>query len=237
MSDIPRPHDNPPAELPLTAAIADPRIATDDPPMLIVYHGYGASERDLLPIAAECDPRLRIVSARAPIDLAPMGMPGGYAWFDLTFRPEGIDYDRASASRGAEIAGLFVHAAQQRWNTPPQRTFLLGFSQGAMMAHACLLDRRIDIAGAVCMSGRAVDEVFTPERDWNGLEGFPLFVSHGIHDDVIPISVGGRAIRKYYQDSPVELTYREYDAPHAIPQDNLDEVREWLDRRLSGLFA
>ncbi|MEM1165910.1 MAG: phospholipase [Planctomycetota bacterium] len=229
-----------PDTLPLHAVHAEPRTPSGAPPLLILFHGFGSHELDLFALKDHLDPRCRIVSARAPLDLAPAGMPGGYAWFELIFRPEGIDYDRDSADRGAELAGEFVRSAIEHFETPPERTFLCGFSQGAMMCHAIALapahaGGAARLGGIAALSGRAVDAVFTPDRDWRGLDGFPVFVAHGVHDDVIPIARGGRAIRDYYAGSPVELTYHEYDAAHTIPPDNLADLAAWLTAQIDTL--
>ena len=55
---------------------------------LVLLHGFGADEHDLLPIAHELDPRLRAVSLQAPLALA----QGGRAWFDLQQTPAGFAF-------------------------------------------------------------------------------------------------------------------------------------------------
>ncbi|MEM9083485.1 MAG: phospholipase, partial [Planctomycetota bacterium] len=143
------------ATLPLIFVEREPQSLTETPPLLVLLHGFGASEHDLIGLADELPSELHVVSARAPIDLADAGMPGGYAWFNLIFRPDGIAYDEDSAEEGAALARAFVRAAQERANASPERTFILGFSQGAMMAHSILLEEPELIAGAACCSGRA----------------------------------------------------------------------------------
>src|SRR3989442_13398570 len=67
---------------------------------LVLLHGFGADEHDLLPIGHELDPRLRVVSLQAPIALD----FGGRAWFNLQQTPEGLAFDPAEVAEGARLA-------------------------------------------------------------------------------------------------------------------------------------
>src|SRR5438445_12690098 len=68
---------------------------------LVLLHGYGADEHDLLPIAHELDPRLRAVSLQAPLSLG----GGMRAWFNLSQDARGgISFDPDQARRGVEAA-------------------------------------------------------------------------------------------------------------------------------------
>src|SRR5437870_2021838 len=91
---------------------------------LVLLHGYGADERDLLPIAHELDPRLRAVSLQGPIALVgPMR-----AWFNLWQDAAGrISFD----SEEARAAVRTVSAEVEEIAAHSPRPLLLGFSQGA----------------------------------------------------------------------------------------------------------
>src|SRR5881398_2342395 len=94
---------------------------------LVLLHGYGADEHDLLPIVHELDPRLRAVSLQAPVSL------GGAmrAWFKLGQDARGgISFEPAEARQGLEAA---LAAVEEVARASP-RPILLGFSQGAAMA-------------------------------------------------------------------------------------------------------
>src|SRR5438128_6080142 len=72
---------------------------------LVLLHGYGADEHDLLPIAHELDPRLRAVSLQAPLSLG----GGMRAWFNLSQDARGgISFDPDQARRGVEAALVAV---------------------------------------------------------------------------------------------------------------------------------
>src|SRR5690242_9130264 len=71
-------------------------------PLLLLLHGVGANERDLFSLAPELDPRLRILSLRAPLTRG----PNSYAWFTVAFLPAGfkIAPEQLDASRQRVVA-------------------------------------------------------------------------------------------------------------------------------------
>lgn len=210
----------------------DPAQPSDRPPLLVLLHGYGANMDDLLSLGPMLDPRFRVVAAQAPVDLGRFGMPGGRAWFNLMMTPEGLDFDRAEAADAADAAARFVREARTEWPSDPDRTFVLGFSQGAMMAHAMLLQDTAPLAGVMCCSGRKIESLFDDRVDREHLRGVPVFVSHGRQDDVIPVS-SGRAIRDWYARTPASLTYHEYDMGHGIGPECLMDLQAWVREQLA----
>lgn len=205
----------------------DPAEPSEHPPLLILLHGYGASMDDLVSLGPMLDPRLRVVAAQAPVDLSRYGMPGGHAWFNLMMTPEGLDFDQAEAESAAGAAAEFVRAAREEWPSDPARTYVLGFSQGAMMAHAMLLRNTAPLAGIMACSGRKIEALFDEQGDREHLRDVPVFVSHGRQDDVIPVS-SGRGIRDWYEGTPATLTYHEYDMGHGMGPECLADIQAWL---------
>ena len=150
---------------------------------LILLHGYGADERDLLPIAHALDPRLRAVSLQGSVALGgPMR-----AWFNLEQDARGritFDADAARAAvRGATAAVEEIAA------TSP-RPLLLGFSQGAGIAVGVALLRPDLAAGVLSFSGvaRALED--QDHAPMEKLRGFPVFAAHGLDDPLLPIELG-----------------------------------------------
>src|SRR4029077_9966754 len=127
------------------------RPASGEPAgLLVLHHGRGTDELDLLPLADELDPRrrLHVVSPRGPLQLP--GSPG-YHWY-LVPRVGYPDHDTFHAARGA-LAGLH----DQLWaetGIEPSRTFLGGFSMGRVMSYAMALwGARPPVAAILAFSG------------------------------------------------------------------------------------
>ncbi|HMA33496.1 MAG TPA: alpha/beta fold hydrolase, partial [Chloroflexia bacterium] len=156
------------------------------PPLLLLLHGVGSNEHDLISLAPALDPRFHVVSLRAPHTLE----PGSYAWFHVVFTPEGPQHNSAEAEASRELLIDTIPALVAATATDPQRVYLLGFSQGAIMSLSLALTEPNLIAGVVAMSGRTLPEV----RDRLGrapdLQGLPVLVVHGTQDTVLPIHHG-----------------------------------------------
>ena len=89
----------------LPARLASPGA----PPLLVMLHGIGADERDLLPLARFLDPRLVVASLRAP-----HGYGVGYSWFPIAFRRDGTLNQLTCSSTRMRNGGLVRHTSLLR---------------------------------------------------------------------------------------------------------------------------
>ena len=200
-----------------------PDAPPEGAPLLLLLHGYGANEEDLLGLAPYLDERLICVSARAPYALD----FGGFAWFNIEIGAEGVRFAFAEAEEPLAQVLFLVDALRQTHR--PTRVFIAGFSQGASMALAAALKRPRDFAGAIALSGLCCPEML-PE-DAAAVQGLSVFMSHGRFDPVIPIAQA-RASRDLLLPLGLDLLYKEYDMPHAIAQPCLEDLDAWLRARL-----
>lgn len=198
------------------------------PPVLVLLHGVGSDERDLLSLAPQLDRRFLILSVRSPVRLD----QGGYGWYRLTFTPRGPQMDESEAAAGLAVLNEFVRGVPDAYGASAERVFLAGFSQGAIMSLALLLTEPELVAGAALMSGRILpgvrERIARPE---SRLAGKPVVAVHGLHDAVLPIAEG-RAIRELLSSLPVELTYEEFPMAHEVSEASFAVVRDWLTARL-----
>lgn len=182
--------------------------------------------QDLFGLAPALHRDMNIISLQAPQDMRHLGMPGGRSWFSLTFTAGDIGYNAEEAD--AAVANLAKELPElvQSTGGDPDQVYLLGFSQGAMMAHATLL-RFGGVRGIIALSGRMVASTFGNPTDHAQLDGVPVFVSHGHYDEVLGID-NGRAIAEFYRKTPATLTYHEYQMGHEISMDSLSDIQAWL---------
>jgi phospholipase/carboxylesterase len=191
--------------------------------LLLLHHGRGTDERDLLGLADALDPerRLQVVSPRAPLQLP--GSPG-YHWY-LVPRVGYPDHDTFQAAREA-LAGLH-DALWAETGIEPARTVFGGFSMGAVMSYAMALSAdRPAVAGILAFSG------FVPiVEDWQpSLEDrrdTAAFIAHGRNDPIMEIGFGRRA-RDQLEAAGFEVTYGESDVGHQIDPAALAAATEWL---------
>jgi phospholipase/carboxylesterase len=213
--------------LPLVYLVRQPEIEANTPPLLLLLHGIGSNEHDLYGLAPFLDQRFLIISVRAPITMG----PGSYAWFEADFTPQGpvINPEQAEASRKTLIT--FLHEAVTAYGADPERVYLMGFSQGAIMGASVALTQPELVAGAVLMSGRILPEIQPLIASNEELSGLPFLVVHGTADMVLPITYG-RASRELLSSLPVDLTYQEYPMGHEVNQESLADVTMWLTEQL-----
>lgn len=199
------------------------------PPLLLLLHGVGSHEADLMGLAPSLDPRFHIVSARAPIVLG----PGAYAWFHVEFTSTGpvIIPEEAEASRLTLLH--FIAELVEGYGLDATRVYLLGFSQGAIISLSVALTEPKKLAGVVAMSGRILPEVLPRMAPPEALVGLPILVVHGLADPLLGIQYG-RASRDRLSALPVALTYREYPMGHEVTAESLADVTAWLRDRLDA---
>lgn len=206
-----------------------PQVETESsPPLLVLLHGFGSNERDLIGLAPHLDERLHIVSTRAPLDIG----YGGYAWYYLYGVPPALQHDDASRAYSMEVLRAFLADLPGKIGADTRRVYLLGFSQGAVMALNLALTQPGMVAGVVAISGY-LDEQVVPLVEPATLEHLHLLVMHGTQDDLIPV-VRGRAMRDYLKTMPVQMAYHEYPTGHNIHPDALAVMRDWFAAQLGA---
>jgi phospholipase/carboxylesterase len=213
-----------------TSVVREPGVPSPRPPLLVLLHGVGADELDLLPVADALDPRLLTVSLRAPYEAEPIG----YAWYALDWRttPPTPRVDQAEASRAA--LADYVPELVGRTGADRERVFLFGFSQGAAMALAVALTRPELIRGTVIHSARVLPFLEEPRRRAppEALARLDALVLHGTEDDVIPVA-SGREVRALLAPLLGErLTYREHDAGHLVTAESARDAASWIRARI-----
>jgi len=216
MSDIP--------DLALRHEALAPRIATAKPPLLVLLHGYGSNEEDLLQIAPYLPDQLQIVSVRAPFML----MPGSNAWFAIEPSNNGLICDITQAQLALVVLNESIDQAIRIYGTDPQQTFVAGFSQGGAMAGLVAMSRT-DVRGTVIMSGINPLTV-TPTLPTTSCNS-DILVVHGTLDEVVPVS-DGHASRDALRELGFDVQYVEYPIGHTVDLRVIGALTGFLNQRL-----
>ncbi len=195
-------------------------------PAVVLVHGRGADERDLLALAAELPEELHVLSVRAPDRLQ-----GGYTWYDLQM-PDGDLHasqpDDEGFRRSLDLLHEFVDWAVEEYDLDPDRIGLLGFSQGAITSLAALCERPGSYAWVVALHGYLAD---SHEDRADNAAGESVFIGAGESDRIIPPERARRAADRLAGAS-VDLTFDTYPVGHGIHPEELGDVVEWLSGRL-----
>ena len=193
---------------------------------LVLLHGRGADELDLLPLLDLLDPQQRLVGLlpRGPLALP----PGGAHWYAV--REIGFpDQDTFLATFAAVSAWL--EEALSEAGVPPERVVFGGFSQGAVMSYALgLAASRSRPSGIVAMSG-FIPTVDGFEVELESRSGLPVSISHGAYDPVISVDFG-REARDRLDVAGLDVSYREDPVAHQIAPAAVTQARAVLERAL-----
>lgn len=195
------------------------------PAAVIVVHGRGATAKSILSLADELDrPDLAYLAPQAH----------GHSWYPASFLAP-LEQNEPGLSSGLAALGDLLERVGAA-GIPPERTVLMGFSQGACLsselaARNARQGRRL--GGIVAFSGGLIGPPGTP-RDYPGsLAGTPVFLGCSDRDPHIPRERVDESARVLTALGGV-VTERIYPRMgHTINEDEIEFARDLLDRVLS----
>jgi phospholipase/carboxylesterase len=205
------------------------RPAGGDPAgLLVLAHGRGADEHDLLPLADVLDPerRLHVVTPRAPLTIEGWG---GYHWY----RVPRVGYPDPDTFHAAFAQLTELHdELWERTGLTPAQTVLGGFSMGAVMSYATgLAGPRPQPAGLMPFSG-FVPTVTGWEPSLADRTGLRAFIAHGRADQIMDVDFARRA-RDLLVAGGLDVEYHESGAAHHLDPAHLPAARAWLAKTLA----
>jgi phospholipase/carboxylesterase len=199
-----------------------PRDARDGAPLLVLLHGRGSDERDLMGLVPHLPAGLVVVSPRAPFSGIPWGYGPGWAWYRFLGRnrPEPASFEESQRSLGDFLRELPEHLPVK-----PGPLVLGGFSQGGTMSLAHALRNPGTVPAVLNFSGFLADHPTvsaTPET----VKGTRVFWGHGTEDPQIPIglAVEGRAALRA---AGADLEAHDYPMGHSIEAEELADAVRW----------
>jgi phospholipase/carboxylesterase len=195
--------------------------------LLVLHHGRGADELDLLGLADVLDPgrRLHVATPRGPLTLP--GWPGHH-WYVVP-RVGYPDPDTFwEAYRGL---AAFHDELWERTGVGPERTVLGGFSMGSVMSYSLGLSaERPAPAGILAFSG-FVPTVEGWQPSLQDRAGLRAFVAHGRRDPIMDVEFA-RMAHELLAAGGIDVSYHESDAAHHIDPAHVPAAVEWLGATL-----
>ena len=197
--------------------------AGDAAGLLVLHHGRGADEHDLLGLADVLDPqrRLHVVTPRAPLTLP--GWPGHH-WYMV---PR-VGYPDPHTFRSAyEKLAAFHDELWERTGIAPERTVFGGFSMGSVMSYALGLAGERPAPGGILAFSGFVPTVENWGPDLASRGDLPVFIAHGRQDPIMEVGFARRA-RELLEAGGLRVWYHESDAAHHIDPAHVPAAVEWL---------
>jgi phospholipase/carboxylesterase len=194
---------------------------------LVLLHGRGSDERDLVPLLDALDPDARLVGVtlRAPLELA----PGAYFWYVV--RRLGHPDPPTFLSTLTQVGDWLDHELPRVTGVGLERTVLGGFSQGTVLCHALALGKgRPLLAGLLAFSG-FIPQAPGFELDLPAHRALPVAIGHGSHDGVIPPEFGRQAA-ELLTGAGFAVLHRESPMFHSIDPAFVSELSRWIPHLL-----
>ena len=182
---------------------------------LVVLHGTGGDENDLVGIGQAIAPGAAILSPRG--NVLENGAPRFFKQL-----AEGVFDPKEVRSRGEELA-QFIRAAISRYALNPQRIFALGYSNGANIASTVMFIEPGLLQGAILFRPMLV---FEPDERPD-LSGAGVFISAGRMDPIVPTTSVERLV-ELFEGSRAEVTLKWQLAGHNLLPSEVREGAEWL---------
>jgi len=184
---------------------------------LLLLHGTGGNERDLIPLGRELDPNAALLSPRGKV--LENGMPRFFRRLaEGVFDLEDLRY------RTNELAD-FVTASSQHYGFSTDQLVAVGYSNGANIAASMLLLRPEIMRAAILF--RAMVPLIPDKLP--DLSSVRVWIGAGDQDPIVPASETKRLV-ELFRRAGADVTIRFANAGHGLTNDDLDAARQWLGR-------
>jgi predicted esterase len=182
---------------------------------LLLLHGTGGNERDLIPLGRELDPNAALLSPRGKV--LENGMPRFFRRLaEGVFDLEDLRY------RTNELAD-FVAASAQHYGFSTDQLVAVGYSNGANIAASMLLLRPEIMRAAILF--RAMVPLIPDKLP--DLSSVRVWIGAGDQDPIVPASETKRLV-ELFRRAGADVTIRFANAGHGLTNDDLDAARQWL---------
>jgi phospholipase/carboxylesterase len=194
-------------------------------PLVIFIHGYGSNEQDLFGIKDDLPATYTYLSVRAPMTLE----EGSYQWFRQ--KGEGAYNGHTDDLKTAgQILLDFIARAAKKYHTDPQKVYLVGFSQGAIMSYEVGLRHPEAVGGIAALSGRILPVLESELKPDEKLQKLAIFIAHGSEDDILPYKDGTDA-QSLLQKLSLKPEFHGYEGlGHTISATEINDLSAWLQR-------
>ena len=192
--------------------------ATPGAATLLLLHGTGGDENDLIELGTLLLPGAALLSPRGKV--LEHGSPRFFRRLAM-----GV-FDEPDLTRRSRELATFVGAAAAAYELDPTRVFAVGFSNGANIAASIFLLHPGVLRGGVLL--RAMVPLEPPKRP--DLAGVPIYIAAGRFDPMIPVANAER-LAVMFEEAGAEVRLAWDDQGHNLAPDEVDAARRWLAQR------
>ncbi len=187
-------------------------------PTIFTLHGKGSNETNMFGLVAPLSDDFIIVGIRGNV---PLG--SGFQYYELKSLGNPI---REMFDQAVQQLEAFIYYATEKYQIDPNKRYLLGFSQGAILSMTLALTMGDQLKGIVALNGYVPGFVKT-EYPLKNVNEVSVFISHGEYDSVFPIQIG-QETAAYIQSLTPRCTFKTYPTDHGVSEENQRNFVEWL---------
>lgn len=186
---------------------------------LVMFHGTGADEKDLLNLAQQIDSKAHVLSLR--------GKENANGMLRFFKRYEDGTFDVEDIKRRSKEITEFIEKAIVQYNLNPQKIILCGFSNGANMIASMLLLGDYTPKASILLRPTLPFE----ETQHIHLKDVKIFIASG-KQDTYSTEEKLKTLVNLYQKSGAEVEWSNIDAEHQLTIEDLSAVFEWYEREI-----
>ncbi|MCD9854501.1 dienelactone hydrolase family protein [Epilithonimonas sp. JDS] len=203
----------------------------EKPVLVILMHGFGANEYDLLPLSQSFPENYIIVTPQAPFKIG----SEHYQWYTNERSKEGNPEANIEELRSSiEKMQTLVKHLQSKYKVSAQRTFIGGFSQGANMSYKLGLKFPDLMNGIAVMSGTIFNSLKT-EHDKTKASATSFFIAHGDRDERIPFSEAENS-KKWMDSHHYQSEFHVYKGMgHSISDEEIKDLVSFVQQKVEKI--
>lgn len=214
-------------DLPLAYRLLNPAQATGATRLLLLLHGVGGNELNLLPVGEQlADAHTLVLPVRAPLVFS----PAGFGFYQVDFSSGKPVFNHTQQLEGQRLLLRFMQEASAQYGIPAGQVYLLGFSQGAIMAYDIALTHPAQVRGVLAFSGRMLAESRQHHAPAADIKRVQFFLSHGHHDDKLPAFYADEAIA-FLKTLGITPHYEAFEGGHEVSASGLAGAHQWLAKQ------
>jgi predicted esterase len=193
-------------------------VRADEPegaPTLLLLHGTGGNETDLLPLGRELSPRAALLSPRGRV------LEGAMPRFFKRLA-EGV-FDLEDLTLRTHELGAWLTVALAHYELDPKRVIAVGYSNGANIAAAMLVLGAARFAGAVLLRPMVPLEPESPPD----LSGLAVLIASGRYDPAVSVDHPER-LKSLLEGCGASVTLTWQEGGHALEPAEIAQAGVWL---------
>lgn len=190
-------------------------------PVLLLLHGTGGSEHDLVELGRSVSPGSPILSVRGKV--LENGMPRFFRRL-----AEGV-FDLEDLKIRTEELSAFVTKARKDYGFAGAPVIALGYSNGANIAASILLSRADILQGAILLRAMVP---FEPETEID-LRGKKILMLSGLMDQIVPVE-NSKRLAEILEEAGADVSLLMKPTGHSLTQSDVSDMQSWLTKQPAG---